>query len=255
MAGEAEVKTGEDTQVSEVQDMVADFLPTEPDGADGAGDGEKVDGPKEGEEGAEADTSTDTSPAEPSGDIKALMEKIKALETQMAEATKPKEDKPKEDQPLMTKYFNKPEEFEAAFEKPEAMELVLNKVKADAKQETVDAVVKTIPVLVSNLVKTQVTVMRTVDNFFSKNPDLTNKRQFVSTVANELMGKNPGWSLKKLFDEELGKEVNKRLGVKPGAGKPSGPGQPPKPTASRKPAGKTEPELAPLQKEIMDLIS
>jgi hypothetical protein len=249
--GQGGVAGGDAVQAGQVGEMLSDYL------AAPAAEGEKA--PEEKPEGEKAPEPAAKAPepelekekpVEAGADVKALQDQIKALSDKLEAALAKPTEKPKEaEKPLTAKYFNTPADFEAAFEKPENLEAILNKVRADAAEDAT----KNLPQMVTNIVRTQVTVMRAVDNFYTKNPDLGNKREFVSSVANELMGKNPGWSLNKLFNEELGKEVNKRLGTKPGVPAGKAPGQAPAPRGARRPAEK-EPDLAPLQKEILDTI-
>jgi hypothetical protein len=86
---------------------------------------------------------------------------------------------------------------------------------------------RAIPQIINHVVKEQIPVIMKTEEFFKENSDLTDKRQFVGYVANELSGKNPEWKLDKLFSE-LGKEVRTRLGLKQEAQQ--------KVTESRKPA-------------------
>jgi hypothetical protein len=70
-------------------------------------------------------------------------------------------------------------------------------------------------------------------------------------VSNDLSGKNPDWTLAKLF-EELPKEVRKRIGLKENV-KVKTPAQPAKKGGVRVPGERVE-ELQPLEKEIADLM-
>jgi len=226
------------------------FTPAEPP-AEGVGGGETPPGEqppalKEGEQPPEGDKPTpqEAEIADLKGQLARLTELVSTIQ-------KPAEPPPKVEVPQAVKYFEKPEDFEAAFEKQENFEALLEKHSIATADRATRNLLKQLPTVVSNLVTTHVGLSRGIDKFYTENKDLADKKQFVGHVANDLMGKNPGWNLNKLFGE-LGKEVRTRLGVKPAPGK-GGPGGLPRRTGSRLPVGK-EPPMEGLQGEIVDLL-
>jgi len=249
MAGEG---TGVEGVAVDVAGALADFQPAEAppgedegktEGAEGKAEGAEGEAsPKEGEEGA---------PDARDAEIATLKGKIEELTKAVSSIQKPSEAPPEAGKP--TKYFEKPDDFEKTFETQEQFEALLEKVSSNTANRANRDLLKQLPSVVANLVNTQVNLVRGIDKFYGDNKDLTDKKQFVAHVANDLMGKNPGWNLNKLFTE-LGKEVRTRLGTKPnvGTGK-SGPGIPPRRTGSRIPATKL-PQLEGVQGEIVELL-
>ncbi|MDI6785123.1 MAG: hypothetical protein QMD92_00280 [bacterium] len=196
--------------------------------------------------------------------IKTLADQIKVLNEKIAELSKPKElDKPKEekkDETLGLGFFKDKAEYEAAFEKPEVMSEVMGRVKTDAVRE----VLKALPQVLNNVVKSQMEVHSRTTAFFNDNKDLVDglekeplasRKQFIGYVANDLSGKNPDWTLEQLF-EKLPGEIRVRLGMKAEAKKKEerGPAVPPRKGAARIPGDKREDERTSLEKEIMELI-
>jgi hypothetical protein len=116
----------------------------------------------------------------------------------------------------------------------------------------VQNVLKTLPQVINNTIKAQMEVQTRITEFFKANEDLKANKEFVGYVSNDLSGKNPDWTLEKLFTELPG-EVRKRIGLK-AAATPVMPAQPP----TRKGGARTPQEPAPvvtaLEKEIADLI-
>jgi hypothetical protein len=197
--------------------------------------------------------------------IAALLEKIAALESTVAnlkdgkkeekkEATEKKEGEKEEGTRPAILYLQDEAEYDKIFDDKEAFETVLRRVAANAKEETL----KTIPNIITNIVATQVPLIVKINEFYKSNSDLRGNEKFVGDVANDLMSKNPGWSQDKLF-EELSGEVKKRLskvedGKKKVARKEGeGPGFAGKGSGARS-STKVD-SLTPLQEEIIDLIS
>ena len=193
-------------------------------------------------------------------EITDLKAKIATMAEQIAKIGKPADavvepvEKPVE---FKGDFFDNADEYNKAFEDQATMNKVLSKVS----RATAQIILSNLPKVVTNLVKSQVEVQSNIKEFFTSNKDLEAHRQFVGFVSNDLMGKNPDWTVTKLFGE-LGKEVRTRIGLKQVAdkgGKPSGnprtPGGfvPPKAGGSRQSAAKQE-DLTAQQKEINDLI-
>lgn len=261
MAGEG---TGQGTGVGEVAADVADAL-SGFTASEAPAEGKTEGGEKPVEEGKveEGKPTEEAAPREGEGEkpegeeapseLAALQAQIAQLNEKIAGLSKPPEqaEKPREElKPV--KYFEKPEDFEAAFEKQETFEGLLSKVKTNAVTE----VLQNIPTVIANVVKTQMTLMKNTEKFYTENKDLADKKAFVGHVANDLMGKNPGWTLDKLFGE-LGKEVKTRLGVKPAQGNTgkSNPGIPPRKAGGTRLPSRQAPQLEGLGKEVADLVS
>ena len=210
-------------------------------------------------EGAEAVAAT----GEKDAVISSLQQQLAALTAKIDQLTSGKPAETKAEVPAAKpvefkgEFFDTPEEYNKAFEDQATM----NKVLAKVAQATAQTILSNLPQVVGNIVKSQVEVQGKVKDFFDTNKDLTAHRQFVGFVSNDLMGKNPGWTMDKLFGE-LGKEVRTRIGLKQTADKggrraPAG-GEagftPQRGGSARQPAAKSE-ALEGLQKEINDLIS
>ena len=191
--------------------------------------------------------------------ISALQQQLSTLEARLTQLTSGKTAattesaaKPAE---FKGEFFDTAEEYNKSFEDQATM----NKVLAKVAHSTAQTILSNLPRVVDNIVKQQVEVQSHVKGFFDANKDLTPHRQFVGFVSNDLMGKNPGWSMDKLFSE-LGKEVRTRIGLKQqaGGGKRPASGEggfaPAKGGGARQPAAKSE-ALEGLQKEINDLIN
>lgn len=261
-------------QVSQIGDLFNDYAPPPPKDGDGDKDDkkdgevpgsnkdglddqavEKKDGEKKDGEGKDGEKKDGEVPDAKDAAIATLVEQVKALTTKVTELSTPKKDpekkdpEKKEDAVLGLGFFKDKAEYEAAFEKPEVMSEVMGRVATSAVQ----TVLKTIPQVISNTVKAQIEVQTRISDFFKENKELEAHKEFIGYVSNDLSGKNPDWTLKKLF-EELPKEVKKRIGLKENV-KPGGktPAQPPKKGGARVPAEKTD-ELQPLEKEIADLM-
>lgn len=186
---------------------------------------------------------------------------ITTLQTQMAEisakleAITGKVEKPPEEAKPVPEFkgdfFESDEEYNNSFEKKDVQNKVLSRVATAAAQQILTG----LPKVVSNIVKSQVEVTTKVNSFFADNKDLLAHREFVGFVSNDLQGKNPSWTLDKLFGE-LGKEVRTRIGLAQATKTPL-PGKggfpPAKGGGARLPGKKTE-TLTSLEKEIDDLI-
>lgn len=239
-------------QSGQIGDLLSEYTPTEPapvvEGAPvEGGEAPVVEAPivKEGEEPPVVDekdqliTTLQTQMAEISAKLEAITGKVE----KPIEEAKPAEFK--------GNFYDSKEEYDKSFEDQETQNKVLSRVVAVTAQQ----ILTNLPKVVSNIVKSQVEVSTKVNSFFADNKDLLAHRQFVGFVSNDLQGKNPSWTLDKLFGE-LGKEVRTRIGLAqttktplPGKG-----GFPPtKGGGARLPGKKTE-TLTSLEKEIDDLI-
>ncbi len=178
--------------------------------------------------------------------IKGLMEQVKTLSTKVTELSTKKVEPAKVETPVTGMgYFKDKAEYEAAFEKPEVMSEVMGRVRNKA----VEDVLKAIPQVINNVVKVQMEVHQRTADFFIKNQDLKDHKEFIGFVANDLSGKNPDWTMEKLF-EELPGEVKKRIGMKAEVKKPA---FIPSKKGPRVPGEKLT-ELTPIEQEISDLM-
>jgi hypothetical protein len=253
--------------------MISGFTDGEASAAKtGAGDATegKVAGNQEGAAGAAGETGAapaegegegEATPQEGETEIDALRQQIGELTAKIAElggkAAPAAEQKPEEKPvPFTGEFFESKEEFDKSFEDQASMNKVLSKVSVATAQR----ILANLPKVVDNIVRQQVEVQGQIKDFFAANKDLAKHKQFVSYVANDLGGKNPSWTVSKLFTE-LGGEVRKRIGLKAQAGgaapesKPTGKGAfPPTGKGARPPVKKPE-QLTKLEKEINDLIT
>jgi hypothetical protein len=243
------------SQVNQIGELFSDYAPP-------VVDGEPKETPKEDlketpkEEIKE--TPKETPKEEPKVDekdtaISTLTDQVKTLVAQVAALSAPKkaevvkEEVKKEEPVYGMGFFKDKAEYEAAFEKPEVMSEVMGRV-ANAAVQTV---LKTMPQVINNTIKAQMEVQSRVSKFFEGNEDLKTHKEFVGYVSNDLSGKNPDWTLEKLFTELPG-EVRKRIGLK-AAAVSNTPAQPGKKVGARVP-GEKKPELTPIENEIMDLM-
>lgn len=215
--------------------------------AEGEGEGQTT--PTEGEEGSEIETLRQQ--------VGELTAKIAEMSGKATLTTTPEAKPSAAQEPFTGEFFDSKEEFDQTFENQAAMNKVLSKVAVTTAQR----ILANLPKVVDNIVKQQVEVQSKIKDFFVDNKDLTKHKQFVGFVANDLGGKNPGWTVDKLFTE-LGGEVRKRIGIKTQAGG-AAPGTqvtgkkgafPPSGKGARPPAQKSE-QLTSLEKEINDLIN
>ena len=240
-------------QVGQIGDLMQDFVPA---AAPAVAEPVKPVEPAKPAELAKPVEPAVVEPAEPvevdeaGKTIKTLVEQVKALTGKLAElsAAKPVESaKPAEPSTPVTGmgYFKDKAEYEAAFEKPEVMSEVMGRVRNKA----VEDVLKAIPQVINNVVKVQMEVHQRTADFFIKNQDLKDHKEFIGFVANDLSGKNPDWTMEKLF-EELPGEVKKRIGMKAEVKKPAfTPGKKGPRVPGEKPL-----ELTPIEQEISDLM-
>jgi hypothetical protein len=137
---------------------------------------------------------------------------------------------------------------------------------------TVQTVYKSIPQMISRVADQQVAVRLAAKEFYDNNKDLIPYKDYIGVVTNELVAKNPEWTMDKVI-EEVGTEVRKRLKLikqagggqvlpnlpsspnpPPGGEPPTGPG-PGLPGAGgggRRASG--EAAVSALQKEINELL-
>ncbi len=98
------------------------------------------------------------------------------------------------------------EEWEQAIQDPGKMNEILQRVHDKARE----SLIRDIPNLTTKAVDRQISLQRTIGQFYQDNPDLLEMQQYVGYTANRLQGENPNWPLEKLL-EETEKEVRKTL--------------------------------------------
>ena len=170
-----------------------------------------------------------------------LTEKLSKLSQPEAKPEPKPEPKPEkvEEKPVTVgDFFETQEEYDKAFEDRATFNKVLLRVHSKATQDAMRAV----PQIINHVVKEQVPIILKTEQFFKDNTDLSDKKQFVGFVANELSGKNPDWTVDKLFGE-LGKEVRTRLGLKQEAQKKVT--EAPKPAFVRSGGSRKPPDVKP----------
>jgi hypothetical protein len=256
------------SQVDQIGEILGNFA-GEPAAAPAAATPAVVDPAKPAElaKPAEPVAAEPAKPAEPVKDekdvaIETLVEQVKALTTKVTELSTPKPAepmKPVEPAPVVSEfgYFKDKAEYEKAFEDPKVMTEVMQRVETNA----VGKMLKTLPQVINNVVKAQIEVQTKTAKFYTDNDDLTkdltpeqvmDRKKFIGYVANDISGKNPDWTLDKLF-VELPKEVKTRLGMKVVAAQPSGPAQPSRKGGARMPVQPAS-VATPLETEIADLM-
>jgi len=240
------------SQVGQIGDLMQDFVPAAKPVEDKPIDDKPIDDKPIVDKPVE-DKPVDDKPIvkdEKDEAIKSLMEQVKTLSTKVTELSTKKAEpaKPAESvAPVVGMgYFKDKAEYEAAFEKPEVMSEVMGRVRNKA----VEDVLKAIPQVINNVVKVQMEVHQRTADFFIKNQDLKDHKEFIGFVANDLSGRNPDWTMEELF-EKLPGEVRKRIGMKAEVKKPAfilG-----KKGGARVP-GEKPLDLTPIEQEISDLM-
>ncbi len=120
----------------------------------------------------------------------------------------PVQGQPKPQQNVPVSYEVSEADFDRLFEDRSAFNQVLNNVLALSGQSSVHQITP----LISQQVQMQVALQGAVHDFYRENADLARHRQFVGLVTQELIAKNPDWTLDKVF-EQTASESRKRLGI------------------------------------------
>lgn len=144
------------------------------------------------------------------------------------------------------------EEFEKLFESPKSMNAVLSRVYQRALEDARKSVTTDVVGMVGKLVSEQMALHQLVTDFYARNQDLLPYRQFVGFMANKIQAQHPDWDYTKVF-EETEKEVRKALKLTKEETRSRR-----RPAFAKAPGSRrtrTEPEIPPEQKEILDLIS
>ena len=153
------------------------------------------------------------------------------------------------------------EEFDSALDNVDGFNKVVSLKINNYVQSAVNAIVesriteimRTMPTMNANMVRTMVGLEFATHRFYSSNEDLVAFKPFIAMIGNEVMSKNPTYTIDKVY-EEVEKEARKKLRL-PKAGQPAAPRSTPafvQPGGSRKPIA---PVLEGERKEIADFIS
>lgn len=142
------------------------------------------------------------------GDNKALLDRIAALEARLAagqnsQSMSQPQAQAEQQQSALT---ITDDEFNAAFDNPAAFAKIIEK----GSMHAANTLVRALPGLVSALIAQEWDSRNAIAKFYAENPDFTNIKPLVSSVAQELEGKNPGMSHAQLLPL-VAKEVRKRL--------------------------------------------
>jgi len=130
---------------------------------------------------------------------------------------------------------------------------VYQKAQEAAVNQSVQRTLQSVPELVVGYITRHTAMNRMVDEFYKEHPDLSNVKQTVAAVANDLHSKNPDWGVDQVF-AKTAEETRKLLGLKGQAQNKTKP-QTKKPAfAKKRGARREEPQVGGLQKEINDIL-
>lgn len=98
----------------------------------------------------------------------------------------------------------------------EAMEQILlgmaNQI-VEHREAMREAILRDLPNVTRNVARQQLTMMKAVDEFYSKNEDLVPYQSIVGAVSNEIVAREPGLSIGEALNKTE-EEVRRRLGLK-----------------------------------------
>ena len=143
-------------------------------------------------------------------------------------------------------------------EDPTKFNAVLNNVaqssQVAAQQQAVQQVLRSVPELVMGYITRHSAMNRMVDDFYQENSDLSNVKQTVAAVANDVHAKNPNLSVEEVFKQSA-EQTRQLLGMKKAA-------QATVRTERKKPAfakaggaRKPAPKVSAIQSELDDLLN
>ena len=148
------------------------------------------------------------------------------------------------------------EEADALIDEPKK---ILSKVVDRAMKVLEEKIMRSLPPIVGNVAQHHISIYRQVDEFYKKNSDLEQYRDFVGLVGTQIEAENPDWPVTKIY-EETAKVARARLGMKLQAERsveakevPAMKPALPSTRSSRKPAG--GPALSEQQKEMVDMLN
>ena len=211
-------------------------------------------GEGEGEEGAD-ETASEAAELEPEAEVEEvaaeeveetpdptalLLAKLEAMEARIAalgqtkvEPAQVKREEPVKEAPIEEVDFLEGATIETIAENEGAFNKLLNKIyqraRLDGRKEALAAqerTLKAIPEVVKTSVEQQTTLSKKAAMFYVANKDLAQFKGAVASVAQEVSGQHPDWSVDQVF-EETERETRRRLGLKKTAeqkaiGKPRG---------------------------------
>jgi len=89
---------------------------------------------------------------------------------------------------------------------------LLNEVLTRFFNKSVETSLRSMPELISRLVKKSVVMERLTKEFFDKNPTFSNQREIVNKTITEIELKNPGATYEEILRLSTG-EINKKIAV------------------------------------------
>ena len=203
-------------------------------------------------------------------DVEALQAKINELSAQLLEKSAAPPVKPTETPtpPAGAAVTTEVDDFlgdldiDDVVAKPELFNQVLSQAVRQAQQQVVEAILNSLPSLVQPVIRQTIAMEDSVKSFYSEHPLLSNFKQVVGTVANEVQAAEPQASLEKLLPK-VAQKAYEYLRIDP-AGLPKTPATPTPQTQNPKNAGlpsgggsrqnNNTPAIPALEQEILDLM-
>ena len=197
-------------------------------------------------------------PVEEPTEFQKLYDKITELESRLKEKDEtPSTTVPSTEAPINVEDFLGEVDLDELTMNKDALNAILNKVyiaaRKEARKEAIterQGILRDIPSIVKNNIEIVTSLKKASEDFYENNPDLVPFKKVVSTVFDEIVGKDPNRSYQEIL-KEIGPEVRKRLDLKKEAIKQSGyPKLPSKKNALRT---KTKQDVDPFLNEISEM--
>ena len=197
-------------------------------------------------------------PVEEPTEFQKLCDKITELESMLKEKDKaPSTTTPSTEAPIKIEDFLGEVDLDELTMNKDALNAILNKVyiaaRKEARKEAIterQGILMDIPSIVKNNIEIVTSLKKASEDFYENNPDLVPFKKVVSTVFDEIVGKDPNRSYQEIL-KEIGPEVRKRLDLKKEAIKQSGP---PKLTSKKSALRtKTKQDVDPFLNEISEM--
>lgn len=174
-------------------------------------------------------------------------------------SSKPEEPpKPSEEPPPILKFVEKEEDLDKVLNSVDNFNTFMTQVVTKSNEQ----ILQNIPALVSTMATRIVAQKMAVNEFYSNNRDLIDKKAYVGIVANEIAQAHPEWKIEEVV-ANLGTEVRKRLALGSGAPPPQAPPQASQvpvespafvPGGGSRPSG-GPPSISKQERDINDLIA
>jgi len=176
---------------------------------------QETDSEESGETEEQVASETETEEDSRDAQIKKLQEEINRLsnpqqsqENQQNEETGEAESKPAEEfDPFMGYEFDSIVEDQSTFS--DWASKMFQKAKSQAKEE----VLTSLPETVNGYINQQLQVRESVNDFYRNNPELSENKNYVSRLANEVAGEHPDWEFPQVL-EETARKARETLGLK-----------------------------------------